>query len=249
MIPISKAMKVVGKALADNSPKILTGMAVTGVITTAIFTGKAAYKTAQYVAELEEELTPREIAREVYKDYIPAVAMGAVTIACVIGANSIHTRRQAALMSAYSLTETAFREYKDKVVEEIGKGREQKVYDDIAQERVATTHPTAQEVFIAGEGGVLCLDMFSGRYFRNDMQTIRAAVNDINYTLNNDAYASLNDFWRLIGLPATDVGEELGWTHEELMELVYTTALTPEDKPCLAIQFRKQPKTNYYKLW
>jgi hypothetical protein len=248
VIPISKAMKVVGKALSDNSPKILTGMAVTGVITTAILTGKAAYKTGQYVADLEEELTPREVAREVYKDYIPAAAMGIVTAACIIGANSIHSRRQAALMSAYSLVDTAFHEYKDKVVEEMGKNREQKVYDDIAQERVAADKPS-HEVIITGEGGVLCLDMFSGRYFRNDMQTIRAAVNDINYKLNNDAYASLNDFWRLIGLPATDVGEELGWTHEELMELVYTTALTPEDKPCLAIQFRKLPKTNYYKLW
>lgn len=257
MIPISKAIKVVGKALSDNAPKILTGMAVGGVVTTAVFTAQAAYKTGRYLEHrqrCEDDLntpmpTPKEVFQEVWKDYIPAAAMGTVTIACVLGATSISSRRQAALMSAYSMTETAFREYKQKVVEELGKTREQKVYDDIAQERVANDEPALREVFIAGDGGVLCLNMFDGRYFQNDMQTIRAAVNDINFKLNNDSYASLNDFYRLIGLPTTDVGEELGWTHEELMQVVYTTALTPDDKPCLAINFKNQPKHDYFKFW
>lgn len=47
------------------------------------------------------------------KKYSPAVAIGASTIACIMGANALNRRQQVALTSAYALDQNSYKEYKD----------------------------------------------------------------------------------------------------------------------------------------
>ena len=106
-----------------------------------------------------------DIVKLTWKVFIPPILMGATSIACIIGANSINTSRNAALAALYSLSETAFREYKNKVIEEIGRNKELKIRDDITKDQINNNPMRDRTVIITGNGDVLCYDKLSDRYF------------------------------------------------------------------------------------
>jgi hypothetical protein len=244
------------KAAADNTPTILTAIGVTGTITTAILAGKASFRAAEFLQEAQgkrsfhegeiEPLPNKEKLELVWKEYIPAVTTGAATVACIITANRVSSRRAAALASAYSITQEAFKEYRGKVFEKVGEKKEQVVRDEIAQERVNRTPPGPM---IIANDKVLCHDLYSGRYFESDKETIRRAVNDINYKLINEDYASLTDFWELIGLPSTSDSDEIGWTIDSKFEVDFASALTTDGKPVMTIDFRTSPIRSFYRRY
>ena len=235
-----------------NSPTILTALGVVGVVTTAVLTNRAATRASVILAHTpidEQPLPMRTVVERVWTLYIPAVAMGALTITCIVGANRIGTRRTAAIASAFAISDRAFNEYRDKVVEQIGKKKEQIVHDAVAQERVSQNPSTDHQVVVTGNGDVLCYDQFLGRYFQSNMEALKKAQNDFNYQLLHEGYGSLTDFYRLVGLPSTSVTENLGWNSDNMLELMFTSVLSETDKPCIAMDFYKSPSTNYYKLY
>jgi hypothetical protein len=61
-------------------------------------------------------------------------------------------------------------------------------------------------------------------------------------------YASLSDFYHLIGLPSTSFSDEVGWTSDKLLELEISTVLSEDERPCLSIGFNVAPIRNYYKI-
>lgn len=245
------------KAAADNTPTILTAIGVTGTIATAILASKASFKAAEVLRTIEENdeevvgerfvIESREKFFLTWKLYIPAATTGVVTAACIVTANRVSNRRAAALATAYSISQEAFREYKGKVVEKIGEKKEQAVRDEIAQDHV-NANPPGTVVLVGDE--VLCRDAHSGRYFKSDRETIRAAVNDINYQLIHDNYASLTDFWEKIGLTQTANSDELGWNIENgKFDIQFSGALAEDGRPVLEITFRTTPIRSYYKLY
>jgi hypothetical protein len=169
--------------IKQNAPEIFTALSMSGVVTTAYFTGKASYEVARD-EDVDPWISKRDQIKRYWKLYIPAGLSGAFTIGCIFGASRAAGHRTAAAVTAYSLSERAFSEYKEKVVEQIGKGKEQKLRDEIAQDRVNKTPP--REVIIAGTGAVLCCELFTQRYFRSDMETLRKAMNDINQRIHNN---------------------------------------------------------------
>lgn len=244
------------KAAADNTPTILTAIGVTGTIATAILASKASFKAAEILKAEEEKpyfdpeigndpvpLSDKEKFEKIWKLYIPAATTGVVTVACIVTANRVSSRRAAALATAYSISQEAFREYKDKVFEKLGEKKEQAVRDEIAQARVNEV-PEATFVML-GEGSVPCLDMYSGRVFDCDVETIRKAVNDINHKLLSEDYATLSDFWEYIGLEATTDSDEIGWNVDRQLEVQFGSALKG-NKPVLTIEFRTVPTRRYY---
>lgn len=148
-----------------------------------------------------------------------------MTICCIIGSSKASGKRTAAAVTAYSLTERAFSEYKDKVVEQMGVGKEQKIRDDMAQEKVANNPPSSKDVVILGPGYVLCCELFTGRYFRSNMETLKQAEVAIRRKITQDAYVALDEFYELIGLPYTSNSSYIGWDSDKLMELKFTTTL------------------------
>ncbi|ADD81052.1 gp054 [Rhodococcus phage ReqiPoco6] len=251
-----------------NSPAILTGIAVTGTVATAVLAGKASFKAAKIIAGEEEKLKDRmvEVSDEeegdsdsestldtkqktllVWKLYIPAASTCVTTVMAMIAANQIGTRRTAAMAAAYSLSEKAFGEYREKIVEKMGPKKEEAARTEIAQERVARTPVPSNQVVISGND-VLCFDQHSGRYFHSTMEELKKSQNDTNYRIINDGYQSLNDFYERIGLDMVPTGEELGWNTDTKFELYFSTVLSPDQRPCIAIEFVKGPITNYYKV-
>ena len=247
------------KLAVDNSPVILTAIGVTGTITTALFAGRASFKAAQIIAE--EERAARESTGDegytcntrrkfdlTWKLYIPAIGTGVLTVACIIAANRIGTRRAAAMAAAFSLSEKAFTEYKEKVIEKLGDADEKKVRDEIAQDRVNRNPLSSREVIITGNGDVLCHDSITGRYFQSNVESLRKAQNDINAQINHDYYASLSDFYNLIGLPDTKYSGEVGWNSDVQLELKFSTVLSEDGRPCISLEFEVYPIRDYFRV-
>lgn len=246
--------KHVERVAVDNSPAILTAVGVTGTVTTAIFASKASFKAADIIREMEsEEGTPEdpkqrlvERTKATWQLYIPAVGVGTATIACIVFANQIGTRRAAAMAAAYSMSEKAFTEYREKIVEKIGETKEQEARDEIAQERVER-NPLGSQVIVMNDREVLCFDQYTGRYFNSTMETIKQAQNRINYRMIRENYASLNDFYDYIGLEWVPTGDDLGWNSDQMLEISFTTVLSDDQRPCIAIDFHTVPVRNFYR--
>lgn len=241
------------RLLDRNSPAILTGLGVAGLVSTAYLTGKASYKSAGILRDYEEKdnglwikATNKEKFDLVWRLFIPAVATGLASTACIIGSQTLNHARQAALISGLSIAEGTYREYRDKNVSLFGEKNDEKVRDTIAKEGVLNNPPTSREIDAVGPGQILCKDAYSGRYFSGSKEFVRAAVNDVNEAIvSGDSYASLNDFYARIGLEPTPPGEAVGWSITHTMAVNFTSALTPEGVPCLVVEFRAFPVQDY----
>jgi Family of unknown function (DUF6353) len=230
--------------LRSNSPAILTALGVSGTLSTAYLAGKASYKAAHVIrranltfpAPGERRQRAKENFQLTWKLYIPAVTSGGLTIACIVMANRVGSKRTAAIAAAYSLSETALVEYREKVIEQFGERKEQAVRDELAQDKVAGNPPN-REVIVAGSSDVLCHELLTGRYFRSDMETLRKAQNDINGKILRERYVQLSEFYYLVGLPYTSHSSVLGWDSDRLMELEFSTVLSEDNIPCIAFEY------------
>ena len=127
--------------LVKHSPEILTGIGIAGMVTAAVMVGRATPKALILIEERKEEtgvaqLAPVETVKATWKCYIPAAIVGTTSIFCIIGGTSASLRRNAALATAYAISENALKEYREKVVEEIGEKKERVIRDAIAKDRI-----------------------------------------------------------------------------------------------------------------
>lgn len=244
-----------GMALQKHSPEILTGIGIAGMVTTTILAVRATPKALLLIQEAEEvkhqntdasALTPVETIKAAWLCYVPAAVTGVLSMTCLIGASSVNLRRNAALATAYTLSESALKEYREKVVEAIGEKKEQAVQDAVAKERISKSPVTNQEVIITEKGNTLCYDVISGRYFKSDIEKLKRAANDLSRRMLDEGYISLNDFYYEIALPETKLGDELGWHVDNgLVDLRFSSQLAEDGTPCLVIDYQIAPKYDY----
>lgn len=225
------------KLLHDNSPAILTAVGVSGTLSTAYLVGKASHEAGYDDAINNYDPDVKAYIKRNWRLYIPAAISAGIAIGCVIAANRVGSKRAAAAYSVLSVTEKAFAEYKDKVVETIGERKERAVHDSIAQDRVNANPTAGRDVIVAGPGNVLCCELYTGRYFYSDMEAIRKAVNELNSRLNREMYANLSDFYSIVGLPYTSNSNDIGWDSDKLLELRYSTVLSDDGRPCIAFDY------------
>jgi hypothetical protein len=237
----------VGNTIDANSPAILTGIGVAGVLSTVALAIKGTSSAVFVINAVEtvkdEELTQREKLELVWKFYIPTAASSMLTIAAIIGSNHISTRRNAALLSLYSIADQALKEYQDKVIETIGQKKEEQIRDEIAKDKLDNNPLDGREVIITGKGNCLFYDTLSGRYFRSDLETVRRVQNDFNELLFNDMFLPLNDLYDMLGLEATEMGRRAGWDVQNgKLELQFSAKIATDGEPCIVLSYSVEPK-------
>lgn len=226
----------------ENSSIILSVAAGVGTISTAILAANAGYKAAEVLVPIEwkegTHSNPRqrfmERAKVVWKLYIPCGISAGATIACIAAVKRVDAKKTLAAQTALAVTQHAYHEYREKVIEELGEKKDQKLLAKVAEDRVNNNPPPA--TLVIGTGEVLCCELHTGRYFKSDMQALHKAVNDINAKLNQHDYATLDDFYYLIGLAMTSTSGQMGWQSGRHLELEYSSVLWQE-KPCLAFDY------------
>ena len=240
------------RSLKKHSPGILTGIGIVGLLATSVMAVDATPKAMELIREKKDELgveklTAAETVKATWKCYIPAAVTAATSVACIVGANSVNAKRQAALATACTLSETAMREYKDKVVETIGEKKEREVMDAIAKDKIEKNPVSKSEVILTNKGDTLCFDPWSSRYFKSDAEKLRKAVNDLNYQLINEGCVTLNDFYYDIGLDETRPGETLGWNINRggQVQFRFSSQVAEDGTPCLVLEFVNPPSYDY----
>lgn len=257
--------------ITENASTILTAGGVVGTVTTAVLAGRASFKAADLIREerverLEEvvaearriapqnvetpidetllpELTKTERVKLIWPLFIPPVLIGGATIGSIVMANQMSAQKAAALAAAYGLSERQLREYKEKLTEKLTPNKLQQIEDEIAQDQVNNTPGHSQIVVVEGE--VLCFDAPTGRYFRSTMEKINRAVNATNAEILRHNYASAGYFYDELELDRTTWANEMGWGLGEQVELKISTTMSPDNRPCIVINFKTMPKPEF----
>lgn len=252
---MAKTFKTITATLSKHSPEILTGLGVAGMITGTILAVTATPKAIELIKKKKEEenveeLTPMETVKAAWKPYIPAVAVCSASVACIIGASSVSYRRNAALTAAYKLSETAFTEYREKVVETIGEKKERDVKDKIAKDKIKENPVSHNTVIVTGRGNDLCMDDISKRYFYSDRHQIEKIEIDLNRRMLHDicGYVSLNDFFDELGLEHMDIGDSIGWNTSHPIDIHIGGGISDDGRPCLVVMHNNPPKYEYDKF-
>lgn len=146
---------------ATNSPALLTGLAVGGVILTAVLAAKATPKAIAAIEAEEEErhikaanrakkaeevlhedydevyeeefepITKKDIVKIGFKYFIPPILSAGLTIACIVGAQHINTVRQAAMAASYELLRNSYDNYRSHVRDAVDKKKYEEIEHNI----------------------------------------------------------------------------------------------------------------------
>ena len=250
----ARVVHALKETFEKRTPEILTGIGIAGMVTTTILAVKATPKAVLLLNDRKDELEIKklpviEVVKTTWKCYIPAAVICSASIACLIGSSSVNLKRNAALATAYKLSETALAEYRDAVIETIGEKKERTVRDKVAEERIKKNPVTKSDVIVTGSGTTLCFDAISGRYFQSSMQKIESAKNKINERMLCENYVSLNDLYDELGMEPTKIGEDLGWNifTDRLIDISFSSQLADDGTPCLVMDYSVAPRHEYYK--
>lgn len=267
---VNKYFKMVTRVLKKRSPEILTGFGIAGMVTTTVLAVKATPKALTLIQDAEIEkvdvqvkegkgpdelvktLTPAEVVKVAWKPYIPALLLGTASVACLIGANSVHTRRHAALYSAYKLSETALTEYKDKVKEIVPEKKVKEIKQKLAEDKVENIVKNENckeqkaKVIVSNDGDTWFVDPFTNGSFLCTETKIREAIVDLNYRLMDEMFVSLSDLYDELGLDHTQNSDEIGWCIDDgKIRPDFSDAIVKNGKAYVVMDFLKRPEYGY----
>lgn len=237
-----------------NSPVMLIGASVVGVVATVVLASRATLKMAELLeenakdvlkvdhavrmiaegrekelSEYEANLAKRnalsvrlEIAVKIVKLYAPAVIVGAATVGAMTGSHIILSRRNAGLTAAYAAVDKGFREYRARVVSDLGIDKDEEYYrglvdKEIVEETEEGQKITTMKVVDPSKGGSpysFCFDESNPNWNREQSynQTfILVQQQYANDRLLAKGHLMLNDVLRSLGMKETPAGAVTGW--------------------------------------
>ena len=239
-----------------HSPEILMGVGVAGVITTTVMACRATMKlddilveaaeTREKIKEVAENpayedkyteedakkdlvINYTQTAVKVAKLYAPAVAVGVISVGCLLGSHDILRKRNAALSAAYLTVDKSFKEYKQRVIDRVGEEVEKEIrYGIKAEEIIETvTDEEGNETTVSETVKTMNPTLYSdyARFFdeaspcwQNDpeynLMFLRAQQQYANDLLRAKGRLFLNDVYEMLGLEKSKAGQIVGWVYD-----------------------------------
>lgn len=264
-IKVDQMIKTSMRFLEKKSPEIMIGIGI-AMSVSAVYSAVRATPKALTIIEEEKrarkreamamctetvtyepvDLTTRDIIGLTWKVYAKSAVMEGLSIAFILRGNHINTRKSAAFAAAYSLSETALNEYKEKVEETIGAKKAKVIEDKVAQDEVKRIPMVPEKVVETGNGEFLFLEPKTGRYFRSSKEFIDKITVKLNSALMNEMWVPLNDFFDELGLDTCELGRDLGWNVNDgliNMNVVYTS--NDDGDPCGILNYYLSTRTDY----
>lgn len=213
----------VGYFIKRNMPTILSIGAAVGVVISNILTNKASIKATLKVDEIEKkkhrELTFIEEVKVVAPIYAPSIVVGAATIGCIFGSNFLNKKQLAALAGAMSLLQANFKRYREGVVNEVGKEKEEEIWKD-SRTPVTKTVSEQESKFVDTTGLTFFIDSLTDEGFYADKATVESAILKLNrkLALSRRQTVTLNQFRDDLDLHPTNFGNIVGWSKIDMDE-------------------------------
>ncbi len=238
-----------------HSPVLLMGAGVIGFAATVVLASKATLKMSDILDEAEEldskveeasekaqaaglsytdedkrkdRLTVRvKTAIKIAKLYAPAVVIGGASLACFITSHNILNKRNAGLSVALMGATKAFNEYRARVVDELGKEKDQEFRYGVVERTIGVqTDEGVVEKTIRGiDQNTMLADgdsMYAKIFARNTSPRwqpvpvqnelfIKSQQNWMNDLLNARGHVFLNEVYEALGFEHTEEGAVVGW--------------------------------------
>lgn len=238
--------------ISKHEAELLLGMGIGGMLISTYWGIKATIKAVKKVDDKKKKmninhLSNKEIFKETWKLYLPmAIGIG-LSVPCIISSNTLSNKRNAALATAFTITERSFKEYQDKTKDILGEKKEKEIHEAISTDRVRQNN--SNSIIMTGNGDSLFFEPLSGRYFKSNWNKISKAANELNADVitNMSGYVTLTDWYLKIGLDSTELSDNMGWSIENgkqsLLNISLDSVLTSDDIPCGAIYYNNLPKT------
>lgn len=258
----SKSRNLYRKIL-HNGSTILTVMGVVGVVGTAVTAVMATPKALQIIniakEKNEDEPTKLDMVKLVAPIYIPSALVGVGTIACIVGANILNKRQQAALTSAYIMISRAHNDYTAKLVELYGQEADDKIREGLMKNPIEAEppHVASDHLICTGSRGLetvcnsepaLFYDTISERYFESTPLNVYAAEYYLSRNFMLMGYTTPNDFYDFLGIPQTPDGDTVGWSMEwgfSWLDFTHVKTIMDDGLVCYSITPVFQPDTEY----
>lgn len=194
-------------AIRKHSPTIFSFVGAIGVVATAALAVKETPKAMRLIEGMKDDSTKADIIKETWKCYVPAAITGLATIVCIFNANNLNQKQKAALISAYTILNQAYREYQTKTKELLGEDAEAKIRTSIAKDHYDDANISKELP--------LFYDECSGQYFNKTMEEVIIAEYELNRMFVVNGWAGLNDWCDLIGVECEkDNNEIIGWSED-----------------------------------
>lgn len=158
---VSKVTGRTGLKVKKYSPEILVGVGIIGMVATTVLACKSTIKAVDIIDETKETLekinTVHESNVESYteedyrkdmaityiqtgvkllKVYWMPITTGVVSIGCIFGSTRILRARNIAIGAAYKTLQKAFDDYRSRVIDELGKEKDEKFRYGIEEETI-----------------------------------------------------------------------------------------------------------------
>lgn len=245
---ISKPLNNVVFQAKKHSPEILTAVGIiSGVAATATAVYSTMHceevldrhqdkmrqiAKARYVADNDTDITYTKDSEESDKRlvftqtaidfaklYAPTVLLTGLSITCILSAHNIMSKRNAAVVAAFTALNEKFNNYRDKVRDEYGEEVDNRFYRNT--EAVEVVNEKTGEVEKKEEPKKIdaCTDRFFDElspfwdHYNAEMNVaqLRATIKQANDRLHIYGHVFLNDVYAMLGIPDTTAGAVMGW--------------------------------------
>ena len=198
--------------LRKYSPLILSIVGGIGTITSTVLAIKATPKAINLIENAKkdknDELTKVEIAKLTWKCYIPTGLSVISTIGCIFGSQYLNMKHQASLASAYAILANTYKEYTDKTKELYGEDTDLNIKKQLVSKRLDP------DTIDLKNDEHLFFDYQTLRYFYSTFEKVEQAEKELNQEIAATGFASVNDFYRFLGLSELEYSKYMGWTDE-----------------------------------
>lgn len=257
---VTRSLHKVGFKLKKHSPEILVAVGVVGTVASVVMACKATLKVNEVIDEAKEtvdkihegveqqkhtedgEVYTQEIANQdlaiVYvqtgwkfvKLYGPAVALGALSIGCMLASNNILRKRNVALAAALTAVDTSFKEYRGRVIDRFGKQLDKELRYNIKAKEIEetvvdedgneTTVKKTVEVMDPNAHSIYSVVFCEGNlgWTRNAELNKVFLIQQQNYAndkLKANGFLTLNEVYDMLGVRRTAYGQIAGWVWTE----------------------------------
>ena len=237
---------VIGKTVArnslllqKNSPTLLFGAGLAGMIGSTVLACRATLKMDEVLGEAKTKIeTAKGLEHDDYstkdrqKDisliyiqtsvsivraYAPAIIIGGLSVAALTRSHIILTRRNAALMSAYAALEKGFAEYRARVVEKYGEEEDRNLRYDGHTVTIEDGKKKTRELKTGLIGPSIYARWFNADSGSWDMDPnvnyffLKCQQNHANDLLKARGHIFLNEVYDMLGMARSEAGSVVGW--------------------------------------
>jgi len=167
------------------------------------------------------------LAIKIAKLYAPSIAIGLLSVGAMTGSHVILNRRYVGASAAFAGANKAFQEYRGRVVEELGKEKDQEFRYGVVEREVAVDDETGTHAVTIKERdpkshGSMYARLFDEETSKNwepepgyNSMRIKAQMDWANYVLNGKGFLFLNEVYEMLGMDPSPEGQMVGWVKRE----------------------------------